>query len=109
MKAHLIRTSEVAELLGVSRETCLRWCRRLGLELWQAPPRGMPTSKPDGTKPGRNAPAYLSIEAAIRLLDACMPGLAQRAARKRAQLCLAARARRARSEHVRVERTAMQG
>jgi hypothetical protein len=91
---HLVRTTEVARLLGIHPDTCIRWCRRLGVQLVQCPPRGMPTSREPGTPAGRNAPAYLGIDAAVRLVDLCLPGVVAKRERARARASLERRADR---------------
>ena len=77
---HLVRTAEVGRLLGVSGERIIIWARRMGLELARCPVRGTPTASPAG-KCGRNAPMYMSMSEAFRLLDHMLPGLANQAER----------------------------
>ena len=88
---HLVRTSEVGRLLGVTGETIIKWARRLGLELARCPVRGMPTASPAGTVK-RNCPMYMTHAEATKLLDAMLPGLVNKVELRRARLDLVRRA-----------------
>ena len=99
---NLVRVSELARLLGIHRKTATRWVRTMGLATVVAPVRGMPTSQPDGTAPAPNCPAYVSLSEAARLIDAMLPGLANRLERARVRRLLAERTRDARDGASRV-------
>ena len=88
---NLVRSSEVARLLGVHGRTVVRWTRKLGLEYARAPVRGMPGSSPAG-RVAPNCVIYLSMPEALRLVDAMLPGIANRLERGRLHRVLSARA-----------------
>lgn len=95
LPAGLVRTSEVARLLGVDPRSVAAWCRTLGIPLGQAPVRGSFGRCPTGRIPA-HSPYYLSIDRAGELLELMLPGLANVAARKAAHVRLVTAARRQR-------------
>jgi hypothetical protein len=79
MLVGLIRVSSVAKVLGVGKVTVLRWLRQMDYRPVKCPVLGMPGR--NGT--GINQPLYLSMAAAIRLVDLLLHAQVDRAVRKR--------------------------
>ena len=79
--------SEIAQLLGSTSYTVRRWCERLGIPIAHCPVRGVPGATAPGHWPARS-PWYVTTTCAASLIEAMMPGLANAAARKAAQVRL---------------------
>ena len=77
----LVRVASVARILGIDGTTASRWLVRMGVQPSRRPVLGMPGR----TGTGHNGPLYISMEAAVSLVDRVLPGKMDRLARARAR------------------------
>ena len=75
----LVRVRGLARLLGIDRRTILAHLGPARADLVQLPVDGMPGR----TGTGRNSPLYVSLDSAVRLVDHLLPGMVDRAVRRR--------------------------
>ena len=88
MLTRLIRVTKVARMLGVCPATAKRWLALSDIQAVSQPVLG------HGRIGRGNAPLYVSLEGAVALADALLPGKANRLALQRSRAWMAAQARK---------------
>jgi hypothetical protein len=85
MLTRLVRLTTVARMLGVDKRTCESWLSARGCSTIRSPLAG---------RHATNSPRYVSLEGAVALVDALLPGKANRLALARSRAWLRAQAAR---------------